>query len=475
MANISDLLNKIKSARYGRDVRDSIHDAIQAMNTDIENNVTAVQNLTERAESASSSAKTYSTDASAAATNAKNYSNSAKQYSESAASAIARAYDTEVTAEKRIANTIEASMLVTKATMNLLKPNLQTTTQNGVICTNNGDGTYTLNGTATSEAVFGFLTSEGVKLLYNNAVGKTLKFLDGGFCHGASGRCLLNIKNDNGSWWSKGEQYTESVFTVIEGYSSIYIDIRIPKGATLSNVLVKPMLTTDLDATNDDFVSYSGYDIKTCGKNIVGNPSNLNSPTVKDGVVTFPAKSAATNDAYLRLYTDVDLSAFDTFRVVVESINCTINDGNKSYVLIKTAGKKEFSTLTATSFESSANKYVSNVFNCSDFGNKIAEITVIVKKGYAYPGGSYKISVFNGEVKEFSSWVKYVESSVHIDSSTEFPLLGLKSFNGETNIISLGNVEVSHALTDTGKYVMQNMKDISDIKAAIVASGSTTE
>lgn len=33
---------------------------------------------------------------------------------------------------------------------NLLNPTLQTTTRNGVTCTANGDGTYTLNGTATS-------------------------------------------------------------------------------------------------------------------------------------------------------------------------------------------------------------------------------------------------------------------------------------------------------------------------------------
>ena len=37
---------------------------------------------------------------------------------------------------------------------NLLNPTLQTTTQNGVTCTNNGDGTYTVNGTATGIAVF---------------------------------------------------------------------------------------------------------------------------------------------------------------------------------------------------------------------------------------------------------------------------------------------------------------------------------
>lgn len=218
------------------------------------------------------------------------------------------------------------------------------------------------------------------------------------------------------------------------------------------------MLTTDLNATYDNFVPYSGYDIKSCGKNIVGNPSNLSSTTVKDGVVTFPAKSAATNDSYLRLYSDVDISAFDTFRVVVESINETIDDANKSYVLIKTAGKKEFSTLSATSFESSANKYVSNVFNCSDFGNKIAEITVVIKRGYAYPGGSYKVSIFNGEDKEFSNWEPYVESTVRIDSSTEFPNFDLKSFDGATHIISPGNVQSFHADAPNGKYLLESIK-----------------
>lgn len=231
------------------------------------------------------------------------------------------------------------------------------------------------------------------------------------------------------------------------------------------------MLTTDLEATYSNFVPYSGYDIKSCGKNIVGDPSNMNSPTIKDGVITFPAKSASTNDSYLRLYTDVDISVFNTFRVVVESIGETINDGDKSYVLIKTAGKKEFSTLSATNFESSANKYVSNIFNCSDFGNKISEITVVIKKGYAYLGGSYKIAVFNGDEKEYSSWLKYTESKVHIDSSTEFPLFGLKSFDGETNIISPGNVQSFHADAPNGKYLLEAIKKSAE--SGGVSYGST--
>lgn len=390
----------------------------------------------------------------------------AKQYSKNV--------DFSTSTSKSLNDSIEAHLALSNATRNLLNPTLKTTTINGITCTNNGDGTYTFNGTATAEAIFGFLGSAERKLLYNNVVGKTLKFLDGGFGHRDTGRCLLNIANGDGNWWEKSEQLDGYVFKVIEGYSDIYVDIHIYKGVTISNVLIKPMLTTDLDATNDDFVPYSGYDIKTCGKNIVGNPSNLSSPTVKDGIITFPAKSVADHDTYLRLYSDVDISVLDTFRVVIESADCTINDSNKSYVLIKTPDKKEFSTLSDTSFESSANKYISNVFNCSDFGNKISEITVVIKRYYAYPGGSYKVSLFNGEDKEFSNWVKYVESTVHIDSSTEFPITGLKSFDGATNIISPGNVKVTYAKSESGAAILDASKNKLG-KDDIVNNQTTTE
>src|SRR5574344_1131055 len=43
---------------------------------------------------------------------------------------------------------------------NLLRPTLQTATTNGVTCTNNGDGTYTLNGTASDTCRFKLNTIE---------------------------------------------------------------------------------------------------------------------------------------------------------------------------------------------------------------------------------------------------------------------------------------------------------------------------
>lgn len=53
-----------------------------------------------------------------------------------------------------------------ETTVNLLKPTLETTTVNGVTCTNNGDGTYTLNGTASAGANFFYkVVMEVIRLL----------------------------------------------------------------------------------------------------------------------------------------------------------------------------------------------------------------------------------------------------------------------------------------------------------------------
>lgn len=362
--------------------------------------------------------------------------------------------------KKDLLGTVEAPLMIGNAMRNLLKPPLAAHSGYGIKMTKINDGTLKLDGTARENYVFYLQGNSSQSLPFENTVGGCKMLgcpINGSQDTYRIDVCYYNSSELNSELKAVASDIGNGVI-INDAYPYLNYRLYINKGTTVTNLIFKPMVTTDLEATIDDFVPYSGYDIKTIGKNIVGNPSSLNSPTVKDGIITFPAKSAADNDTYLRLYDDVDISAFDTFRVVVESINETINDPNKSYVLIKTGGKKEFSTLSPTSFESSANKYVSEVFNCLDFGNEIAEITIVIKKSYAYPGGSYKISVFNGEDKEFSDWVKYVESSVHIDSSTEFPNFDLKTFDGATHIISPGNVQSFHADAPNGKYLLESIK-----------------
>ena len=93
MANIKEYLKKILEARYGKDVRGSIHDAIRAMNADIEDNVPAVRNLTEAALQAKATAESY-------AGNAKTSEISAKDAADQATSAKTVAEESASSAKK---------------------------------------------------------------------------------------------------------------------------------------------------------------------------------------------------------------------------------------------------------------------------------------------------------------------------------------------------------------------------------------
>lgn len=138
---------------------------------------------------------------------------------------------------------------------NLLNPYLPTKTNNGVTCTNNGDGTYTLNGTATAEAEFALVNNRSE--LYKRIVGKNILFLNGGHKWSRDCRILFNVANSDYTKWGL-ERYDGDSFVVPSGYEKAVVGIYVKSGATINNLVVKPMITLDLDATNDDFVPYTG-------------------------------------------------------------------------------------------------------------------------------------------------------------------------------------------------------------------------
>lgn len=121
---------------------------------------------------------------------------------------------------------------------NLLKPTLQTTTKNGVTCTNNNDGTYTFIGTATAETEFTFST---IKLKYGK-----YKLLD-----------ALGYQRTSNNAWVK-TLYDGDIFEVDADKPILQIHMYFAQGTTANNLNKKPMITTNLNATHDDFVSYTG-------------------------------------------------------------------------------------------------------------------------------------------------------------------------------------------------------------------------
>ena len=127
---------------------------------------------------------------------------------------------------------------------NLLKSTLQTTTQNGVTCTNNGDGTYTLNGTANANTQF--------EIKARGVISKQIRLV-GCPMGGSNTSYNIVVVNYNGSdIRDNGNGIT------IPTNTECAIRIYVESDTTLSNKVFKPMLTTNLNATYDDFVPYTG-------------------------------------------------------------------------------------------------------------------------------------------------------------------------------------------------------------------------
>ena len=137
---------------------------------------------------------------------------------------------------------------------NLLNPTLQTTTQNGVTCTNNGDGTYTVNGTSTAKFYFPVGT---ISTVINN--GKTFK-LTGCPVGGSTSTYNVSITDTVNPETVAMDYGTGAIKTIkkFDNKDVTYVFITIESGVTLNNVVFKPMLTSNLSTTYDDFVPYTG-------------------------------------------------------------------------------------------------------------------------------------------------------------------------------------------------------------------------
>lgn len=132
---------------------------------------------------------------------------------------------------------------------NLLNPTAQTQTIKGVTLTNNGDGTYTVNGTANGKCAF----RVGNMTIKKDSYAK----ITGCPKNGSGDTYYLagtnNVDYDLGSDIGSGH-----IFHNTSNYTEFYIYIIISSGTTVNNLLFKPMITTDLSATYDDFVPYTG-------------------------------------------------------------------------------------------------------------------------------------------------------------------------------------------------------------------------
>ncbi len=159
-------------------------------------------------------------------------------------------------------------------TVNLLNPTLASQTKNGITATRNADNTYTLNGTATEDAYF------VIGSLSENDIDQKMQYKLCGTppTHVGASMPYLFLDKQNPAVRDTGNGIIANrpiVFT--NGACLIYI--RVQNGFTCDNLVFKPMLTTNLSATYDDYVPYSGSsgkldtDYKTLSEKI-GNVGN---------------------------------------------------------------------------------------------------------------------------------------------------------------------------------------------------------
>lgn len=170
---------------------------------------------------------------------------------------------------------------------NLLKPTLTTTTTNGVTCTANGDGTYTLNGTydnSKSYMAFDLATITLSAGNYNVIGNKEKTPIYGVLLYTTSYQVIASTEANNKNKFSLSDE------------TKLYVKILVRENATFQNEVFKPMITTNLNATYDDFVPYTGD-----GDTLMADVASLNNElgstdisAIGDGTVT--SAISAVND-----------------------------------------------------------------------------------------------------------------------------------------------------------------------------------
>lgn len=209
------------------------------------------------------------------------------------------------------------SDLTNNICVNLLNPTEQTQTKNGVTFTNNGDGTYTVNGTASGTSIINVGSGSAIKHRGKNLC------LCGCPSGGANNKyqMVMYAFDANGTivnaWYNTGGSDRKIVpQSAVRFACGIYVYA----GTTVSNLVFKPMLTTYLNAKYDDYVPYTGDSgrlnedvaeiqankqdktdnaLTTVAKTIVGAINELNSDLGSKS----SASSISGNDAFSKINT----------------------------------------------------------------------------------------------------------------------------------------------------------------------------
>ena len=242
---------------------------------------------------------------------------------------------TATTYEPYTGNTYEVNL-----GKNLLPNIATTTTKNGITFTKNSDGTYTVSGTATANAVFSILTEGDL----TNPTLQTGTYTLSGCPSGGSGN-TYKLDISVGSY----NQDTGSgvTFTLSEATQINYVRILVYSGQTI-NAVFKPMIEKGSQVT-----SYSPY-FTPIELNKIGTYQDSIKKSTGKNLCTGVRKSSSNNDLFFDFGNNVSqtitLSATINSQTQGNSIYLSVDGVNKGKIgeMTGTANTKQTTTITFT-------------------------------------------------------------------------------------------------------------------------------
>lgn len=351
--------------------------------------------------------------------------------------------------------TVEAPLMLGKATRNLLPyPYVKASgsVSDGVTMTYT-EGTVSFDGTLSDHASQpGFVLYNNPEKLFNDAINTLYSKYDTTI-PGVLHAFFQIFKKNNGSWVTNVETLSKNDYDWSKYYCNYVVQYHKTSGdvcGTVSNIRI----VTDAD---DPFVPYSGYDIKTIGKNLIPYPYFYGSSHNEVGITftvdsngVIHASGTATKTAYYILFEKSLLPCLAVGNKYTMTL--TVKNGDASVYL---ANAKDGNTDIAA-IRNLSNGTKSITFTFTRIDGATDNIGLYITSGKTLTDCQIQVQLEEGETA--TAIEQYQTSTTKITKDTEFPNFDLKSFDGATHIISPGNVQSFHADAPNGKYMLESIK-----------------
>lgn len=355
-----------------------------------------------------------------------------------------------------LVGTVEAPLMLGKATRNLLPYPYVTdsgSVSHGVTMTYTKEGTIAFDGTVLNDnAQPGFVLYKHAEKLFDNGINTLYSKYDTtikGSLH-----TFFQIFKKNVSWVVNVETLSKNDYDWTNYYCNHVIQYHKMSGdvhGTVSNIRI----VTDAD---DPFVPYSGYDVKTIGKNLIPYPYYGGSSYTTNGITftvdskgVIHASGTASNTAYYTLYTGALIPCLTVGNKYTMTLN--VENGTASVYL---KNNKDNKNTDIAAIGTLTNGTKSTTFTFTRIDGAKDQLGIYITSGRTVTDCQIQVQLEEGETA--TDIAPYQSSTTKITKDTKFPNFDLKSFDSVTHIISPANVQSFHADAPNGKYLLESIK-----------------